>query len=63
MALAMPSRFAVLKIEDDDFKPQNPSKNKEKKKAPENKPNKKTDKSNDLSNKKSTKVIIYYLHK
>lgn len=52
----MPSRFAVLKIEDDDFKPPNPSKIKEKKKVNDSKVNKKTDKPNDSSNKKATKV-------
>lgn len=50
MALSMPSRFAVLKIEDDDFKPVNPNKVKDKNK-------KKQDKSATASKKtQNTKV-------
>lgn len=55
MALAMPSRFAVLKIEDDDFKPPNPNKAKDKKKDAKQ-ASKKSEKVAPMPVKKPTKV-------
>lgn len=53
----MPSRFAVLKIEGDDFTPPNTNKTKEKKKVDANKQNgKKPEKSSSAQAKKPAKV-------
>lgn len=63
MAVAMPSRFAVLKLEDDDFKPQNPNKNnnkQDKKKTTDIKSKKNNEKSQNESHKKATKVSTHF---
>lgn len=57
----MPSRFAVLKIEDDDFKPPNPNKNKEKKKEVKNNV-KKSEKTPAVATKKPSKVCMLHLY-